>query len=94
MPCRYLAERDNPDSETREHYATMGESMWVTLINLTGEAPLCDYTLAGRFVVSFMMLVGVGVVTIPMGIFGAHAGYTTHTKGNFVSGGLHAGVEF
>ena len=57
MPCRYLAERDNPDSETREHYATMGESMWVTLINLTGEAPLCDYTLAGRFVVSFMMLV-------------------------------------
>ena len=57
MPCRYLAERDNPDSETREHYATMGESMWVTLINLTGEAPLCDYTLAGRCIVSFMMLV-------------------------------------
>ena len=31
---------------------------------------------------------------VPMGIFGAHAGYTMHTKGNFVSGGLHAGVEF
>ena len=34
--------------------------MWVTLINLTGEAPLCDYTLAGRCIVSFMMLVAEG----------------------------------
>ena len=31
---------------------------------------------------------------VPMSIFGLHAGYTMHDKGNFLSYGLHAGLEF
>jgi hypothetical protein len=31
---------------------------------------------------------------VPMAILGAHGGYTTHVKGNFISGGVHAGIEF
>jgi hypothetical protein len=31
---------------------------------------------------------------IPSTVVGAHGGYTMHVKGNFISGGVHAGVEF
>ena len=29
------------------HYSSVSTSMWVTLLNLSGEAPLCEYTTVG-----------------------------------------------
>lgn len=34
----YLTERDNPDGEMQENYKTVPHSMWITLLNLSGEA--------------------------------------------------------
>lgn len=46
----YYAERNNPDPNMSKYYSSVPRAMWVTLLNLSGEAPLCDYTLVGRFV--------------------------------------------
>ena len=45
--------------------------MWVTLLNLTGESPLCDFTFFGKIMTAFMGIFGVGVFAIPIGLFGA-----------------------
>lgn len=66
----YFAERNNPDEDMRKYYSSVFVSMWMTLLNLTGEAPLCDYTVAGKFITAFMGLIGVGFVSIPMGLLG------------------------
>lgn len=67
----YYAERKNPDPEMASHYSSVSTSMWVTLLNLSGEAPLCEYTTAGKFISALMGLIGVGFVTIPMGVLGS-----------------------
>eukprot|EP00931_Biecheleriopsis_adriatica_P087518 TRINITY_DN61988_c0_g1_i1.p1 TRINITY_DN61988_c0_g1~~TRINITY_DN61988_c0_g1_i1.p1 ORF type:complete len:1129 (-),score=218.70 TRINITY_DN61988_c0_g1_i1:71-3457(-) len=66
----YYAERDNPDPDMAKYYSSVGTSMWVTLLNLSGEAPLCEYTEAGKYISAIMGLIGVGFVTIPMGVLG------------------------
>ncbi|CAK9061062.1 unnamed protein product [Durusdinium trenchii] len=67
----YYAEHHNPDPEMAAHYSSVSTSMWVTLLNLSGEAPLCEYTTAGKFISALMGLIGVGFVTIPMGVLGS-----------------------
>ncbi|CAJ1409909.1 unnamed protein product [Effrenium voratum] len=67
----YYAEKDNPDPEMAAHYSSVATSMWVTLLNLSGEAPLCEYTTAGKYISALMGLIGVGFVTIPMGVLGS-----------------------
>lgn len=37
----YYAERHNPDPDIRRHYRSVPEAMWITLLNLSGESPLC-----------------------------------------------------
>jgi hypothetical protein len=44
----YFTERDNPDEEVRSYYSTIPNSMWITLLNLTGECPLAHYTALGK----------------------------------------------
>ncbi|CAE7483981.1 unnamed protein product [Symbiodinium pilosum] len=53
------------------HYSSVATSMWVTLLNLSGEAPLCEYTPVGKCISAVMGLIGVGFVTIPMGLLGS-----------------------
>jgi len=67
----YYAERYNPDPDMAGHYSSVATSMWVTLLNLSGEAPLCEYTPVGKFISALMGLIGVGFVTIPMGLLGS-----------------------
>lgn len=67
----YLSERSNPDPMMRQYYTSAPTAMWVTLLNLTGESPLCNYQVGARYVQGFMGLVGVAFVTIPMGVLGA-----------------------
>ncbi|CAE7409298.1 Shal [Symbiodinium microadriaticum] len=78
----YYAERYNPDPDMagtlQQHSGAFGtvalswsKVRWVTLLNLSGEAPLCEYTPVGKFISALMGLIGVGFVTIPMGLLGS-----------------------
>jgi len=44
----YFTERDNPDEEMASNYKTVPDAMWVTLLNLSGESPLAQYSTAGK----------------------------------------------
>jgi hypothetical protein len=44
----YFTERDNPDEEMKGYYSTIPNSMWITLLNLTGECPLAHYSAFGK----------------------------------------------
>mmetsp|Transcript_21568 Transcript_21568/g.31362 ORF Transcript_21568/g.31362 Transcript_21568/m.31362 type:complete len:1172 (-) Transcript_21568:211-3726(-) len=67
----YFAERNNPDPKMRSYYSSVPTAMWMTLLNLSGEAPLCDYTLVGRIIVGFLSIVAVAVFAVPVGALGA-----------------------
>lgn len=45
---RYYTERNGPDPNMTPYYQSVPMAMWVTLLNLSGEAPLCDYTVWGK----------------------------------------------
>lgn len=66
----YFAERNNPDEDMQRYYSSVFTSMWITLLNLSGEAPLCQYTVAGKVITTIIALFGVGFVSIPMGLLG------------------------
>ena len=67
----YYSERHNPDPKMRANYSSVPTAMWMTLLNMSGEAPLCDYTLFGRFVVGMLSIVAVAVFAVPVGALGA-----------------------
>eukprot|EP00899_Mesostigma_viride_P007563 jgi/Mesvir1/16808/Mv15172-RA.1 len=67
----YFAERDNPDLDVRQHYRSVPDAMWLTLLNLSGESPLCDYSTAGRIITALVGLFAVGLFSIPVGVLGA-----------------------
>lgn len=47
----YYTERDNPDEDMKGYYSTIPNSMWVTLLNLSGECPLAHYSNVGKVIV-------------------------------------------
>ena len=67
----YYTERDNPDEEMSSNYKTVPDSMWVTLLNLSGESPLAQYTLWGKIVTGIIGLFATGLFGIPIGVLGA-----------------------
>jgi hypothetical protein len=67
----YFSERDNPDEEMASNYNTVPNSMWMTLLNLSGEAPLCQYSVWGKVVTGILGLFATGIFGIPIGILGA-----------------------
>lgn len=67
----YFTERTNPDAEIRGYYLTIPGSMWITMLNLSGECPLAYYTPPGMVIQIFIGIFAVGVVGIPIGILGA-----------------------
>ncbi|CAE7459725.1 unnamed protein product [Symbiodinium natans] len=67
----YYAERENPDQGTRDHFRTLPLSFWMTGLDFTSEAPVNDHSAQGKAIHTLIMLVGVGVFTVPMGVFGA-----------------------
>lgn len=66
----YFSERKNVDPDMSKYYNSVFTSMWMTLLNLTGEVPVCQYTPWGKVLSGFMGLFGVGFVSIPMGLLG------------------------
>ena len=67
----YFAERDNADPTMRMYYNTVPNSMWMTLLNLSGEAPLCHYTGLGKILVGIIGVFATGFFGIPIGLLGA-----------------------
>jgi len=67
----YLTERDNPDPEMAENYKTVPHSMWLTLLNLSGEAPLAQYSGIGKVVTGILGLFATAIFGIPIGVLGA-----------------------
>lgn len=67
----YFSERNNPNAEMASNYNTVPNSMWITLLNLSGEAPLCQYSLWGKVITGILGLFATGVFGIPIGILGA-----------------------
>ena len=67
----YITERNNPDPEMAENYSTVPNSMWMTLLNLSGEAPLAQYSVWGKIATGFLGLFATALFGIPIGILGA-----------------------
>ena len=55
----YLTERDNPDADMAATYASAPVAMWMTLLNLSGESPVCEYTMVGKWISVFLGAVAV-----------------------------------
>lgn len=67
----YFTERDNPDEEMASNYNTVPNAMWITLLNLAGESPLSQYSMAGKVATGVLGLFATGVFGIPIGVLGA-----------------------
>mmetsp|Transcript_25609 Transcript_25609/g.48496 ORF Transcript_25609/g.48496 Transcript_25609/m.48496 type:complete len:922 (-) Transcript_25609:12-2777(-) len=67
----YFTERDNPDQEMANNYKTVPDAMWVTLLNLSGESPLAQYSTAGKVATGILGLFATAIFGIPIGILGA-----------------------
>ena len=66
----YLTERDNPDPEMAANYNSVPQSMWMTLLNLSGEAPLAQYSVWGKIATGILGLFATAIFGIPVGILG------------------------
>lgn len=64
----FYAEAQSPIEEMQRYYVSVPTSMWVTMLNLTGECPIVDYGLMGRWVTGLMGLLAVGFFTVPFGL--------------------------
>ena len=62
-------ERDNPDVLMSQYYQDIPSAMWITLLNLSGECPLCDFTVGGKIVTAIIGIFAVGIFGVPVGVF-------------------------
>lgn len=58
--CLYFSERNSHDEEMRDNYKTIPHSMWITLLNLSGESPLAQYSIWGKIVTGILGLFATG----------------------------------
>ena len=63
----HFTERDNPDEEMASNYNTVPNAMWITLLNLSGESPLAQYSILGKIATGVLGLFATGVFGIPIG---------------------------
>jgi Ion transport protein len=61
--CLYWSERDSLDAEMAANYNTIPNSMWITLLNLSGESPLSQYSAWGKLATAILGLVATGYVS-------------------------------
>ncbi|KAF4729844.1 hypothetical protein FOZ62_031352 [Perkinsus olseni] len=66
----YYTERYTIDPEVGRYYSTLDGSLWLTLLNLSGESPLGDYSFLGSIITAGLGLFAVGVVAVPLGVLG------------------------
>lgn len=61
----YYTERDNRDEQMQAYYNTIPNSMWITLLNLSGECPLAHYSNVGKVIQGFLGLFATAIFGIP-----------------------------
>ena len=66
----YYAERNNPDPDMRKHYSSIPAAVWITLINMSGNTPVCDYTPVGRVVIGMLSVVAFAIFALPVAAVG------------------------
>uniref|UniRef100_A0A7S4EPX0 Ion transport domain-containing protein n=1 Tax=Pseudo-nitzschia australis TaxID=44445 RepID=A0A7S4EPX0_9STRA len=66
----YMTERDNPDPEMAANYNSVPNSLWMTLLNLSGESPLAQYSVVGKIATGILGLFATAIFGIPIGILG------------------------
>ena len=69
--CLYFTERHSLDEEMAFHYRTIPSAMWITLLNLSGESPLSQYSMYGKIITAILGLFATGIFGIPIGLLGA-----------------------
>lgn len=67
----YLTERDSLDKEMANYYKTVPQSMWITLLNLSGECPLAHYSAFGKVILGFIGVFATAIFGVPIGLLGA-----------------------
>jgi hypothetical protein len=67
----YFTEKHNPDPGIAKYYTSIPNAMWMTLLNLSGESPLCDFTPLGKVISGFVGLFAVGIFGVSVGLVGA-----------------------
>lgn len=67
----YFTERGNPDEEMAYNYRTIPDSMWITLLNLSGECPLGHYSVVGKVLIGVIGLFATAIFGVPIGLLGA-----------------------
>lgn len=64
----YFFERNNTNTDTSFYYQSVADAMWITLLNLTGESPLWDYTPPGKVITALVGIFATGWFGIPIGL--------------------------
>jgi len=67
----YLTERDSLDQDMANYYKSVPHSMWITLLNLSGECPLAHYSGFGKIIVGFIGVFATAIFGVPIGLLGA-----------------------
>lgn len=62
--CLYFSERNSLDEEMASNYSTIPNSMWITLLNLSGESPLSQYSIWGKIATAVLGLFATGYVVV------------------------------
>jgi hypothetical protein len=57
----YFTERNNSDTSTSFYYQSVADSMWITLLNLSGESPLWNYSIGGKIVTGLVGIFATGM---------------------------------
>jgi len=65
----HFTEKDNPDEELQEVYASVPRALWTEIINLHGEWPWCDYTWVGKAIGTLLNFASIGICMIPVVVF-------------------------
>jgi len=65
----YYTERDNPD--LARYYQSIPEALFPTILMLTGEYPLVDFSPWGQVIASCIAVVAVAIFAVPTGVLGA-----------------------
>jgi len=65
----YFTERNNP--ELAEAFSSIPNSMFPTLVMLTGEYPYAEFTTAGKYIAGMIAVIAVAIFAVPTAVIGS-----------------------